>query len=77
MKVKIKGSAISSTWAPSQFPYKLSLANERISSKNQFGIRLRLAYELKVSKSVFVSPQYHLYLGSQEFSKYTAKIKSV
>ena len=62
-----------------ELPYSDDI-NERYSSFNSLiyvGVRGRIAYDLKISKSLVISPQYSYYLGlSNEFKYFPDFVKS-
>jgi hypothetical protein len=48
-----------------------------IATQFQFGLRLRLAYTIPLSETIFISPQYSFYYGlTNEFKEFPEITKS-
>ena len=74
---KVSGETAWWTWSrPWDSQTKDLKSIENFNSKAYLGIKTRIALEFEVWKSVSIIPQYLFYLGSEEFTKYTASTHS-
>jgi len=73
-------SGTSSGWTMNQpnWSYNLQDKYNRYSSSTYFGFQGRIAYDFKISKSIWITPQYLYYFGlSNEFVEFPEETKSI
>ena len=79
MLISEKYSGTSSGWIMGQpWSYELNEEYESFSSKTNFGLRGRIAYDFNLTDKLAISPQYSYYFGlSNEFDVFPKATKSM